>query len=305
MANLLLQRAGGPERELGKMWVYRFIKRLPEELQLALMKQKTKEYKRIQAEDSGALEMWYHRWRNVVKDAAPRLVYNVDECGFQPGRVKAQTVIGSRTMPMPDLPEAERGETVTAVECIAADGWHMDPLFIFKSSTFMESWYHGSEALPPRTITAVSPNGLISDELAVEWLQHFHDATKGSDRTLRGEKRILIFDGHGAHFTKEFLQRCEDYNLICFAFEPHLTHLCQPLDGKPFLSYKQHFREENNRIAFLTGQPVGKADFLRYIADVRRRAFNPRIIRESFKDRGIWPPDGSHIIEKLTQGELP
>jgi hypothetical protein len=41
--------------------------------------------------------------------------------------------------------------------------------------------------------------------LAVEWLRHFHDATKGSDRTLREEKRILIFDGHGAHFTKEFM----------------------------------------------------------------------------------------------------
>lgn len=134
------------------------------------MKQKTKEYKRIQAEDSGALELWYNRWKGVVKDIPPRLVYNVDECGFQPGRGKAQTVIGGRTMPIPDLCEAERGETITAVECIAADGWQMDPLFIFKGSTFMETWYHDTEALPLRTLTAVSPNGWISDELAVEWL---------------------------------------------------------------------------------------------------------------------------------------
>ena len=46
MAILSLQRAG-TERELGKTWVYRFIKRLPEELQLAPVKQRTKEYKRI------------------------------------------------------------------------------------------------------------------------------------------------------------------------------------------------------------------------------------------------------------------
>ena len=100
--------------------MYRFIKRLPKELQLAPMKQKTKEYKRIQAEDSGLLELWYRQWRNIVKDTPPRLVYNVDECGFQPSRGKAQTVVGGRTVSVPNLLEAERGETITAVEYIAA-----------------------------------------------------------------------------------------------------------------------------------------------------------------------------------------
>ncbi|KAJ6114044.1 transcriptional regulator family: Centromere protein B DNA-binding region [Penicillium sp. IBT 18751x] len=35
--------------------------------------------------------------------------------------------------------------------------------------------------------------------------RHFYKAIKGSDRTLRGEKRILLFDSYSAHFTKEFL----------------------------------------------------------------------------------------------------
>ncbi|KAJ5674314.1 uncharacterized protein N7477_004248 [Penicillium maclennaniae] len=81
MANLALERAG-LSRQSGKMWVYRFIKRIPADLQLAPLKQRTKEHKRIQADDSGVLELWYNRWRNVVKDAVPRLVYNVGECGF-------------------------------------------------------------------------------------------------------------------------------------------------------------------------------------------------------------------------------
>lgn len=50
-----------------------------------------------------------------------------------------------------------------------------------------------------------------------------------------------------------------------FEFLPHSTHLCQPLDGKPFLSYKQHFRRSNNDLAFWAGELVGKADFLRII----------------------------------------
>lgn len=126
----------------------------------------------------------------------------------------------------------------------------MDPLFIFKSSgsNFMEAWYDGSEALPLNTGTAISLNSWISDELALAWLGYFITAT--ADRVNSGEKRYLIFDGHGAHLTLEFLQKCEDNSIIPFAFLPHSTHLCQPLDGKPFLNYKQQFRLTNNELSF-------------------------------------------------------
>lgn len=250
-------------------------------MQLAPVKQKTKELKRIQAEDAWKLTIWYEKLKNVVKKDTPsRLIYNFDECGFQPGRGKTQKVIGG--VNPPDLPEFEHSETITALECIAADGWQMDPMFIFKSATFQESWFHGSEALPSKTLIAISSSGWISDELILQWLNYFHKATNGCDRTKKGEKRVLIFDGHSAHFSAEFLQKCQDYNIICVAFEPHSTHLCQPLDGKPFLSYKQHFRVVNNELAYYAGQPAGKAEFLRVITPVRERAFNSRIIRESF-----------------------
>lgn len=302
MANLSLKRAG-VDRVVGKNWVYRFIQRLPESMQLAPVKQKTKELKRIQAEDAWKLTFWYEKLKNVVKKDTPsRLIYNFDECGFQPGRGKTQKVIGG--VNPPDLPEFEHSETITALECIAADGWQMDPMFIFKSATFQESWFHGSEALPSKTLIAISPNGWISDELILQWLNYFHKATNGCDRTKKGEKRVLIFDGHSAHFSAEFLQKCQDYNIICVAFEPHSTHLCQPLDGKPFLSYKQHFRVVNNELAYYAGQPAGKAEFLRAIAPVRERAFNSRIIRESFRDRGIYPVYGEAIVQKLKYQEL-
>jgi hypothetical protein len=180
----------------------------------------------------------------------------------------------------------------------------MDPLFIFKSSgsNFMESWYDGSERLPPNTGTAISPNGWISDELALAWLGYFITAT--ADRVNLGEKRYLIFDGHGAHLTLEFLQKCEDNSIIPFAFLPHSTHLCQPLDGKPFLNYKQQFRQMNNELSFWGGRPYGKADFLRIIQPIREKTFHSRIIRDSFKDRGIWPVNGSDIVSNLFTGSL-
>jgi hypothetical protein len=170
----------------------------------------------------------------------------------------------------------------------------------------MECWFNDSEALPPNTTIATQKNGWISDELAFQWLQHFIKAT--DERTKRGKKRILIFDGHGSHLTVDFLQTCEDNDIIPFGFLPHTTHLCQPLDGKPFLSYKQHFQRINNEHAFWAGEPVGKAEFLRIIEPVRRKAFNQRIIREAFKDRGIFPVDskiaeelGKHVWEEIPE----
>jgi hypothetical protein len=84
------------DRQVSKVWAYRFEKQLPEHLNLGPMKQKTKESKRIQAEDAGLLAHWYNQLANVVKDTPARLVYNFDECGFKPGEGRSRKVISSK-----------------------------------------------------------------------------------------------------------------------------------------------------------------------------------------------------------------
>ena len=132
-ANHAIARTGQPDRQVSKMWAYRFEARLPEHLNLAPVTQKTKESKRIQAEDAGFLQHWYDQLERLLHNVPARLVYNFDECGFQPGQGRSRRVLSSKSS-CPDLAESERGETITAVECISADGWLIDPLFIFKSS---------------------------------------------------------------------------------------------------------------------------------------------------------------------------
>jgi hypothetical protein len=72
------------------------------------VKQKTKESRRIQAEDAGLLGSWYNQLANLIKDTPARLVYNFDEFGFQPGEGKSRKVIGSKgkgKASIPDLAE--------------------------------------------------------------------------------------------------------------------------------------------------------------------------------------------------------
>ena len=45
---------------------------------------------------------------------------------------------------------------------------------------------------------------------------------------------------------------------------------------------------------------MGKAEFLYIIGPIRSKAFNQRIIRESFKDRGIYLVDTSKVLSKLS-----
>jgi hypothetical protein len=199
------------------------------------VKQEAKESKHILAEDAGLLAHWYNQLANMVKDTPARLVYNFDEYGFQPGKGKSRKVISSKGTP--NFAESEKGKNITAIKYIAADSWVIDLFFIFKGDgIFMESWFGKSEALLLYMVIATSPNSWISDKLALQWLQYFIEAT--NKHTKRGEKQILIFDSHGLYLTIKFLQRCKDNSIIPFGFLPHTTHLCQPLDGKLFLSYK-------------------------------------------------------------------
>jgi hypothetical protein len=64
------------------------------------------------------------------------------------------------------------------------------------------------------------------------------------------------------------------------------------------LFYGRRIFSVNNEHAFWAGEAVGKSEFLRVIGPVREKAFNQRIIREAFKDRGIWPVN-SKIADDL------
>jgi hypothetical protein len=127
------------KRRVNETWAYYFAKRLPPDLKIGPEIQRTKEKKRLDTEDVGQLQFWYNQLKILLKEVPYRLVYNFDECGFQPGDGKAQNMLSVKGRKVYDLPKAEISENITALECIAADGWIMTPLFTFKSKRFMNA----------------------------------------------------------------------------------------------------------------------------------------------------------------------
>jgi hypothetical protein len=222
---------------------------------------------------------------------------------FNLGGERHKTSLVVRTERCSNIAGTEHSETITAPECIAADGLSMALFYIFKGQVPQEDWYYSSEGLPEDTITAISTNSWINDNLALQWLYHFHKVTM--DHYKKVKKQILLFDSHRSYKTNEFIQTALNYDIIPFYFYPHSIYICQPLDRKLFLALKENFKKQNNLHAFWSSKVTKKSEFLHVISEVRATAWkSPHIIHNSFKDRGILPTNGHTIVEDLAN-QLP
>lgn len=91
------------------------------------------------------------------------------------------------------------------------------------------------------------------------------------------------------------------YKILAVAFPAHTSHILQPLDGLPFMQYKRIHRRAINDQAHLGGYFYDKIDFLANIARVRAEAFTPRVIRNGFSARGLWPLNPKLIVGSLIE----
>lgn len=217
-ANALLRRYNPAAKPLGKDWVYDFVnQRLPKDLNW--VHQKPADQDRITAQDIGILTAWYERLEPFLKKIPPKHVYNFDETGFILGQGQPQNVI-SRNKHRINTYSFERGQLLTGIECIAADGWKMEPYFVAPGVVHPIRWYEG-DTLSEATRIAVSETGYSNDLLALDWLEHFHHNTEDRLSKKWKQYRLLIMDGHGSHLIYEFLERCDFYDIFHIAV--HLT----------------------------------------------------------------------------------
>ena len=157
-ANEILAR-GGSDRRVGKNWAYNFIKRFPNDYSHTV--QKPMEVGRMGAEKLPIIIDWFHRLEVALMHfkIGPKNIYNFDESGFQLGQGKCLRVVTKHRRSTKSFSTGGIGETVTGVECIAADGWVMPPFILFQGSYHLENWYREQPDLPDNYIVATSSTG--------------------------------------------------------------------------------------------------------------------------------------------------
>ena len=175
-------------------------------------------------------------------------------------------------------------------------------MIILPGVLHLEQWYSTSTELEDNVLVGVSESGYSNDELSLSWLRH---SERFSARRQLGTYQLLLLDGYGSHCTKEFIEFCDDHNIILFCLPPHTAHLLQPLDVVVFQPYK-HYHAEAVDAATRTGcSDFNKVEFLAAIHSIRRQTFEWSTIISAFLQTGLIPYNPAIVLDRLGSSPEP
>jgi hypothetical protein len=163
---------------IGKNWATTFINRQQE---LWTKYFRAYNYKRALREDPEVIQGWFCLVENTKAKYGilDKDMYNFDKSGFVMGKISTGLVVTSSERKA-QAKRLQQGnwEWVMVTQGITAMGWAIPPFFIFAGRHHLPAWYK-KEGLPQDWAIAVSENGWTTNELGVEWLEHFDKHTKG------------------------------------------------------------------------------------------------------------------------------
>jgi hypothetical protein len=113
--------------------------------------------------------------------------------------------------------------------------------------------------------------------------------------------RLLILDGHGSHVTMDFIEYCNNHQILLCILAPHSTHTLQPLDMLMFKplssSYSKdlinHLHKTQGLVSFKKG------NFFPVFWQAWISSFKETSILKSFEATGIWPMDPEVILKRF------
>ncbi|KFY89000.1 hypothetical protein V500_06013, partial [Pseudogymnoascus sp. VKM F-4518 (FW-2643)] len=197
-------------------------------------------------------------------------VYNMDETGVMlsmPGSVKV--LVGK------DDRRNYRGArvkrtTVTAIECISADGRYLDPMIIWPASTHRSNW---TTFPTPGWQYAYSDSGYTDSKISFEWLKRIFNPQ--TQERANKKPRVLICDG----------------------FSWILDHV--PCDVAVFAPLKDAYREQVDRLERGGVNTIGKQHFTSLYSPARVRAFTPKNIKAGFAASGLLPFNPDRVLRHM------
>lgn len=295
-ANCILK--GRNEAPVGHNWAQRFVSRCPElETRLA----RSLDYHRAFSEKPERINNWlefYTRLRTEHNITSAN-VYNMDETGFQMGLLSSHVVVtGTSSSKRSVFIQPGNKDFTTLIACIGGDGYVMPPFLIFKGGRKVKEEL--PRILPEKWHGCVSERGWTSNDIALEWLDHFHGCTR--DRA-DGGFRLLILDGHGSHRSDAFLEKCDNYKIAVACLPPHSSHLTQPLDVSCFKPLKAayHSQLESGSSGGIVN--VDRSIFLSAFEQAFEVAMRPDNAISAFRGAGLIPTDLGAVTKRINISE--
>jgi hypothetical protein len=204
-------------------------------------------------------------------------------------------VTGSERQGRPKSVQPGNREWITVIQAINAEGQSIAPFIIGAGQYHLANWYRECN-LPGDWVIATSKNGWTDNQLGLEWLKHFDQATR--DRSV-GAYRLLILDGHESHHSADFKRYCKENKIITLCMPAHASHLLQPLDVGCFAVLKQAYGREIEHLIRCSITHISKTEFFQAFYAAFKATFTESNIRGGFKGAGIAPLNSETVISKL------
>jgi hypothetical protein len=292
--------ADRPLEPPNKNWPKAFEKRHPETAARRVM---AIDWNHHGTNIAGKMILWFEVIGRVLRDPAilAENVYNMDETGVMLSMLGSVKVLVGKDDERKHRGTRVKRTTVTAVECISADGRYLNPMIIWPATTHRSNW---TIFTTPGWHYACNESGYTDSNLSLQWLKRVFDP-KTKERA-NGRPRVLILDGFGTHETLEILEYCFANNIVLCRLPSHTSHKLQPCNVAVFGPLKTAYREQVERLERGGVNTIGKQHFTSLYKPARERAFTPKNIRAGFAASGLIPFNPERVLRIVPKppGEL-
>lgn len=221
-------------------------------------------------------------------------VYNMDETGVMLSKLNSVKVLVSKDNQRGYRGARVKRTTVTAVECVSADGRSLDPMIIWPASTHRANW---TTHPTPGWHYAYSDSGYTDSYLSLQWLQLVFDPQ--TKERANQKPRVLICDGFGTHETLEILEFCFENDIILCRIPSHTSHKLQPCDISVFGPLKAAYRDQVERLERGCVGTIGKEHFSYLYSPARKEALTSRNIRAGWAKAGLFPFNPGKVLSDI------
>jgi len=206
-------------------WAKALKRRRPE---IVARKKRAQDWSRLNIYDK--VVHWFEVIKKELLKVQLENAYNIDETGVMLSMPNSVKVLVSKD----DMQNSCRGAhvkrtTVTAIECVSADGRCLNPIIVWPASTHRANW---TTFPTPGWVYAFSDTGFSNSYISLQWLKLVFDP-QTKERACR-KPRLLIWDSFSTHETLEILKFCFENNIIVCCLPSHTSHKLQPCDVAVF-----------------------------------------------------------------------
>jgi hypothetical protein len=239
---------------------------------------------------------WFEVMGKVLCDQAVVVenVYNMDETGVVLSMLGSIKVLVGKDDKRTHRDARVKRTTVTAIECISADGRYLNPMIIWPATTHRSNW---TTFPTPGWHYACNESGYTDSNISLRWLECVFDP--GTKERANGRPRVLILDGFGTHEALEILEYCLANNNIFYRLPSHTSYKLQSCDIAAFGPLKTAYREQVGRLERGGVNTIGKQHFACIYKPDKERAFTSKNIKAGFAASSLFPFNSDRVLKTV------